>query len=149
MRKELQSKLGVSVIWHILLGAMFSLVIGLACLIAASFVISNGWLSEQLIPQITVIACVVGTFIGGSLVAIKYRTKQMALGAAVGVCLFFFLMSVGFLCYGEVDVENRGVLILLGCLCGGALSGVKQKLPKSKQKKSARRKASKRKHCAE
>ena len=79
MRKELQSKLGVMVIWHILLGALISLAMGLACLIAASFIISNGWLSEQLITQITVISCVIGTFIGGSFVTIKYRTKQIAL----------------------------------------------------------------------
>lgn len=143
MRKEEeQGTRALRAMGHVLLGGAIALVACVVFLIFASIGVSGGWLKEGLMGQITVASCVVGALIGGLTAVGRHRAKGLMVGVAVGACLFLLLLTVGYLCYESVGIENGGVAILVGCLCGGALAGLLGGSRSPKGKKSPKRKRS-------
>ena len=53
----------------------------------------------------------------------------------VGAVLFLVLLSVGWLLFETASLANGGLLILLACLCGGAMAGILGARPKKKRKR--------------
>ena len=117
-----------------LLGGAVSLAVTLLLLLACSAVISAGALSEHLGLHITIAACVVGGFCGGSLTRRRWGHHALPAGLAAGAVFFLLLLCVSLLCFRSTDLGGAGVGVLAGCLCGGALSG----LPSGRKKKKTR-----------
>lgn len=125
MRKEEDQGMRVlHAMGHILMGALIALAACVVFLLFASLGVSGGWLKEGLMGQLTVASCVVGALIGGLTAVGRHRSRGLVVGIAVGVCLFLMLLTVGYLWYGSVGLEQGGAAILIGCLCGGALAGL-------------------------
>lgn len=125
MRKEEdQGTRALRVMGHILIGGTIALGACVIFLVFASLGVSGGWLKEGMMFRLTVASCVVGSLIGGLVAVGRHRSKGLVVGVSVGGCLFLMLLTIGYLCYEEMSVENGGVAILIGCLCGGALAGL-------------------------
>lgn len=122
-KSEDQETRALWVMLHMLIGAVIALLSCVFLLLLESLAISGGILQEGLMPELTVAACVAGSFIGGITAVIPHRSYGILLGVGVGVCHFLLLTTIGFLCFEGMSVE-RGGAILAGCLCGGALSGL-------------------------
>lgn len=141
MRKEEEHGTRVlRIIGHVLLGAVIALAACVVCLVFASIGVSSGWLKEGLMSQLTVAACVLGSLIGGLTAVGRHRSKGLMVGAAVGASLFLMLLTIGYLCYDNISLGGGGAAILVGCLCGGALSGLLGGSRTPKGKRGAKRK---------
>lgn len=140
MRKEEEQGMrALHAMGHVLMGGLISLAACVVFLLFASLGVSGGWLKEGLMGQLTVASSVVGTLIGGLVAVGRHRTKGLVVGIAVGVCLFLMLLTIGYLCYGSVGMEQGGPALLTGCLCGGALAGLLGGSRGSKGKKGTRK----------
>ena len=125
MRKEEEQGMrALHAMGHILMGGLIALAACIVFLLFASLGVSAGWLKEGLMGQLTVASCVVGTLIGGLTAVGRHRSKGLLVGVAVGVCLFLMLLTIGYLWYGSVGLEQGGAAVLIACLCGGALAGL-------------------------
>lgn len=148
MRKgeEDQGTRALRVMGHILLGGVVALAACVIFLIFASLGVAGGWLKEGLMAQLTVASCVVGALIGGLVAVGRHGHRGLLVGVFVGGCLFLFLLTIGFLFFENMSVENGGSAILAGCLCGGALAGLlgggrpakKKSAKKGRKKRPAR-----------
>ena len=49
--------------------------------------------------------------------------------------LGLLLLSVGSLLFESASISNGGILILLSCLCGGAMAGILGGRPRKKRKR--------------
>ena len=108
----------------ILAGSGIALGVCMLVLLLTAFFITSGQISQQLIPHLTAAACVIGSFVGGSVSISRCGQRALPVGAAVGGVLFLLLMTVGVLLFPDMNVENGGGIIFGSCLSGGALAGL-------------------------
>lgn len=93
-------------------------------LLLASLGISYGFLKAGQGYQITLVACVFGSFFGGLFAISRCSGRRLFVGLAVGGVLFLVLLTCGVLLYENFSLENGGIGLLGGTLCGGAASGI-------------------------
>ncbi len=120
---------------QILLGALIALGVALAFLFACAIAISKGWLSQEHTGYLTVAACVLGTLIGGGVAVTRCRGRSLVVGLLTGAVLFLILLTAGLALYKTVALEEGGLPLGCGCLCGGALAGLLGARPKKKRRK--------------
>lgn len=105
------------------IGTAVSFGVCILFLMLASLGIWAGWIEEELMGQLTVASCVLGSFIGG-IASVKHGPGNTILtGLAVGVIMFLLLYLIGSAIYGVTEIDKDGAILILGCLCGGALAG--------------------------
>lgn len=119
----------------LLLGGAAAFGVSLLCLLLAAVGISGGWISETAMEALSIAACVLGAVVGGVLAAIQRKEHGVASGAMVGGILFLLIVTVGSLLFPGFSLSQGGIGRGIGCLCGGALSG----LPSFSRKKPAKR----------
>lgn len=117
---------------EVLLGAGVGLAVSMLTLLLAGMGIHGGWIPENWMDRAAIAACAVGASAGGYFMAFRRKGHTPAMGAAVGVVLFGFVLTVGFLTYPAMDLAQGGIGRGIGCLCGGILSGL---LPWKRSKK--------------
>lgn len=125
----------VRYVLDVLLGGAIALLASFVFLLVASLAISRGWLGEELMYQLTIVACVLGAFLGGAVAVGRSRARTLIVGLLVGTVLFLLMLTVGFLFYGSVTPEESGLGLLSGALCGGAAAGILGRRPKKKRRK--------------
>ena len=124
----------------IVLGGIVALAVSALFLLAASAAISGGLLGEELTYQLVVVSCVLGGFAGGLLAISRCGGAPLLAGLAAGGALFLLLLTIGTLCFEGVSVEEGGIGLLCGCLCGGAAAGLLRGAPTRSRSRKKRRK---------
>ena len=123
----------------VVLGGAAALLVCLVVLLAAAFAISRGALGEHLVYQATITGCVAGAFAGGLLAVRRCGARALIVGLCTGAVLFLLLLTVGVLFFDARSVEQEGIGLACGCLCGGAAAGLlgggRRKPAKKKRKK--------------
>ncbi len=109
---------------EVMIGGLMALGISLLLLFLAAAGISGGLVSADLREQLSVVACVLGGFLGGLFAVRRCPTRGLFVGAAVGAVLFLLQLTLGLLFYDTPSLENGGVGLLCGDLCGGAAAGI-------------------------
>ena len=122
----------------VLLGGLLALGVCLLFLLGASAAISGGLLDMDLTYQITIVGCVLGGFCGGVL-AVGRCGGGLAAGLLTGGVLFLLLLTLGALCFRDVNLEAGGIGLLCGSLCGGAAAGLVGGSSGGKRKKRRKR----------
>lgn len=108
----------------ILFGALCAFLTGLLFLFAAAAGVSAGLIAPGLRYQLTVVASVLGAFVGGVLAVRQCGSRGLFVGLAVGGGLFLLTLTVGVIFFDGVSFENGGLGLLCGALCGGAAAGI-------------------------
>ena len=108
----------------IVLGGAAALAVCLLFLLAASVLISRGLLADGLTYQLSIVGCVVGAFAGGMLAVRRCGRRTLIVGLCTGAVLFLLLLTVGVLFFETMSVEQGGIGLLCGGLCGGAAAGL-------------------------
>lgn len=108
----------------ILFGGLVALVLCIGFLLLAAFGISQGLLSSSIRYQLTVVACVLGSFCGGALATRRCGTRGLFVGLAVGGVLFLLQLTIGILFYETFSLDSGALGLLFGALCGGAAAGI-------------------------
>ncbi len=108
----------------VLLGGGAALLACALLLLAAALGISRGWLDGGLTYQITVVACVLGSFAGGVVAIRRCKARALLVGLAVGAVFFLLLLTVGVLFFETMTPEAGGIGLACGSLCGGAAAGI-------------------------
>lgn len=119
----------------VLLGGVAALAVCLIFLLICSVGISSGWLSENGMYQMTVIGCVIGGFFGGTAAARRWRERKLLAALCAGGVFFLLLLTAGCLLFEDMSVENGGLGLLCGALCGSAVAGLLGTRPKKKRRK--------------
>lgn len=120
----------------ILLGGLLSLAVCLVVLLLCSIGISNGWLGETSIDKLAIAACVMGCFAGGVLAVKRCGSRALLTGLAVGGTCFLLLLTGGLLFFADaVSIDQGGMGLMSGCLCGGAVAGILSARPKKKRRR--------------
>lgn len=124
----------------VLMGGIAACLVCGLFLLLASFGISSGFLKAGQGYQITLVACVFGSFCGGLFAIGHCPGRRLFVGIAVGGVLFLALLTCGVLLYENFSLENGGIGILGGTLCGGAAAGIlagggKRRIPSGKKKR--------------
>ena len=107
-----------------LLGGALGTCAALALLLGCSAAISAGLLSEKLRVQAVIAACVLGGFFGGGFTCRRWGRRTLLAGLSAGGVFFLVLLTVGLMVYGPPELGTQVLAVALGCLCGGALSGL-------------------------
>lgn len=118
----------------VLLGGILAFLCSIAFLFLISFLISEGKINTSLQYQLSVVATVLGSLIGGVVAVQRNRDKRFIVGFSVGIVLFLLQLTFGLLCYDSFTLENGGIGLLCGALCGGATAGI---LSGGRRKKSS------------
>lgn len=137
MRKK-EEEQGAKVLRYmscILLAGVEALLICFVILSLCSFLISSGLISSEHMIAYTIAVCAISSFLGGMFSVTRYRTKTLLVGLGTGIVLFLLLLTVGFLFYKSVSLENHGVGLFCASLFGGTFAG----LLGGKQKKKRRK----------
>lgn len=108
----------------VLLGGAVALLVCFLLLLLASVGISRGWLGENLMYQIAIVACVLSAFSGAVVAVRRCRARALIVGLVVGAVLFLLLLTVGVLFFDTMTPEAGGIGLLCGSLCGGAAAGI-------------------------
>lgn len=108
----------------VLLGAAAAFLACLVFLLLASVAISRGLLGAGLQDRLAIAGCVAGAFAGGTLATRLCERRGLLIGLMAGGVLFLFQLTLGVLLYGRISIENGGLGLLLGALCGGASAGL-------------------------
>ena len=126
MRKndEDQGKLLLQCGKLILLGGLTAFLMCTVLLFLVSVGISEGLISMSLQYRLTVVICVLSSFLGGVMVVRQCPGRGLLVGIAVGAVLFLIQLSVGLVLYDTFSLENGGIGLLCGGLCGGAAAGI-------------------------
>ncbi|MBP3521874.1 MAG: TIGR04086 family membrane protein [Oscillospiraceae bacterium] len=126
MRKneEDQGKLLLQCGKLILLGGLTAFLMCTVLLFLVSVGISEGLISMSLQYRLTVVICVLSSFLGGIMVVRQCPGRDLLVGIAVGAVLFLIQLSVGLVLYDTFSLENGGIGLLCGGLCGGAAAGI-------------------------
>lgn len=126
MRKneEDQGKLLLQCGKLILLGGLTAFLMCTVLLFLVSVGISEGLISMSLQYRLTVVICVLSSFLGGIMVVRQCPGRSLLVGIAVGAVLFLIQLSVGLVLYDTFSLENGGIGLLCGGLCGGAAAGI-------------------------
>lgn len=122
----------------VLLGGGVALLACFLFLLLASVGISNGWIGEQLMYQMTIVGCVIGGFSGGTAAIRHCRSRALIVGLLTGCVFFLILLTVGVLFFGPAAPEE-GLALLCGALCGGAAAGLLGGKRPARKKRKARR----------
>lgn len=144
MRKG-EEEQGIKVLQYgkaVLSGALCAFLAGFGFLLLAAAGISAGLIGPDLRYQLTVVACVLGSFVGGILAVRQCSGRGLFVGLAVGGGLFLLLLTVGAIFFQGVSFENGGLGLLCGALCGGAAAGILSgggRRPTRKRKGKSRR----------
>lgn len=118
------------------IGGGISVCAGVLLLFLAACAVSAGALGEELAPHVAVAACVVGGYIGGRVSSRGAGERSIVGGAATGAVFFLFLLVAGAaFCGGDGWETDGAAAILVGCLCGGALSGLGGRRGKRRKKR--------------
>lgn len=126
MRKneEDQGKLLLQCGKLILLGGLTAFLMCTVLLFLVSVGISEGLISMSLQYRLTVVICVLSSFLGGIMVVRQCPGRGLLVGIAVGAVLFLIQLSVGLVLYDTFSLDNGGIGLLCGGLCGGAAAGI-------------------------
>lgn len=126
MRKneEDQGKLLLQCGKLILLGGLTAFLMCTVLLFLVSVGISEGLISMSLQYRLTVVICVLSSFLGGIMVVRQCPGRGLLVGIAVGAVLFLIQLSIGLVLYDTFSLENGGIGLLCGGLCGGAAAGI-------------------------
>lgn len=138
MRKtgEEQGVRWIQVMTAVLLGGLLSLVVCLSVLLICSVGVSNGWLGETSMDKLAIVSCVIGGFSGGVLTVKRCGSRALLAGLAAGGAFFLLLLTGGLLFFSNsVSMDQGGLGLLSGCLCGGAASGILCAGPKKKRRR--------------
>lgn len=108
----------------VFLGGVTAFLFCVLFLFLVSIGISNSLLKAEQGPQVTVVACVLGSFLGGLLAVGQHKGRKLLIGLAVGGILFLLLLTCGILMYDSFSLENGGIELLGGTLCGGGAAGI-------------------------
>ena len=118
--------LWITVMGQMLLGGAAAVLAAVLALLICSLLISAG---------AVLAACVLGALIGGLLAVRRIGRSTLLVGAGVGAILFLLLLLAGTLLFEEASISNGGGMMLLSCLCGGAMAGILGSRPKKKRKR--------------
>ena len=108
----------------VLLGSLAGFGVGLIFLLLAATGVSRGLIAPGLRYQLTVVACVLGGFVGALTAIRQCPSRSLITGLAVGIGLFLLTLTAGVLLYENVSFENGGLGLLCGALCGGGAAGI-------------------------
>lgn len=108
----------------ILLGGALAFLTCLLFLLLASFGVSRGLIGAELRYQLTVVGCVLGGFVGGVFAVRRCSARGLFVGLAVGAVLFLLQLTLGLLIYKNISLEDGGIGLLCGALCGGGAAGI-------------------------
>ncbi len=120
-------------------GGAGALLVCLLVLLLASVGISRGAVGEHLLYQITVAGCVAGAFAGGMLAVHRCGTRGLIVGLCTGAVLFLLLLTIGVIFFEARSIEQGGIGLACGCLCGGAAAGLLGRGKKKSAKKKRRK----------
>ncbi len=118
-----------------LLGGVIAAAVSLLVLFVCALLISRGTLSRDHTGVMSVCACVLGSLTGGIATVSRCKGRSLVLGLLTGLVLFLILLTVGLVLYKTVAIEEGGLPLGCGCLCGGALAGLFGARPKKKRRK--------------
>lgn len=127
--------LWITVMCELLKGGLAAVLAALLTLLVCSLLVSSGAISERAMDRAVLAACVLGALAGGLLAVRRVGRSTLLVGAGVGAILFLLLLSVGSLLFESASISNGGILILLSCLCGGAMAGILGGRPRKKRKR--------------
>lgn len=133
-KTEYEAKNIIKLMGNILLGGVLSLTICCALIFCAAAAISVGWLKEESITQLIVICCAIGTACGTFWAIRRCRSRVLLVGLLVSAVFLLLLLSIGVLCFRGVDLEQRGMAVLCGSICGGAAMGLLCSRPRKKKR---------------
>lgn len=120
---------------QVLIGAVVAALVSLLFLFVCAILISGGHLSQNHTGVLSVCACVLGGLVGGITAVSRCKGRSLIVGLLTGLGLFLILLTVGLLLYKSVAIEEGGLPLGCGCLCGGALAGLFGARPKKKRRK--------------
>ncbi len=120
---------------QVLIGAVIAAVVSLLILFVCATLISRGTLSRDHTGVMSVCACVAGSLVGGLTAVTRCKSRSLIVGLLTGLVLFLLLLTVGLAVYHSVAIEEGGLPLGCGCLCGGALAGLFGARPKKKRRK--------------
>ncbi len=137
MRKtdEEQGAWALRCMTQVLIGAGIGALVGLLFLFVCAVLISGGHLSQDHTGALSVCACVLGSLTGGTVAVSRCKGRSLIVGLLTGAVLFLILLTAGLLLYRAAAIEERGLPLVCGCLCGGALAGLFGARPKKKRRK--------------
>lgn len=124
----------------ILLGGVTAFLLSTVLLFLVSVGISEGIIGMGLQYRLTVVVCVISSFLGAALVVKQCLGRRLLMGIAVGAVLFLLQLSIGLLLYDTFSLENGGIGLLCGGLCGGAAAGILSGGGKGRPRKKVQRK---------
>lgn len=141
MRKaEVQGANAVQMTVTMVLGGLLALGVELIILLLGAVAVSRGILREDISPQLTAAACVVGCLIGGVLTCAQWGSRRLLAGLATGGVCYLLMLAVGLLMNNGPELGPQALIELAGCLCGGALAGVFSGKGKKKKHSTVRKK---------
>ena len=108
----------------ILLGGTGAFGLCVLLLLLTAIGISQGLLDAALRDQITVVVCVISSLFGGLFAVRQSPSRGLLIGLAVGAVLFLLQLTLGVLIYDTFSLENGGIGLMCGALCGGAAAGI-------------------------
>lgn len=120
---------------QVLIGAAIAGAVSLLFLFVCALFISGGYLSQEHTGVLSVCACVLGSLVGGVTAVSRCKGRSLIVGLLTGAVLFLILLTVGLLVYKSVAIEEGGLPLGCGCLCGGAMAGLLGARPKKKRRK--------------
>ena len=107
----------------LLTGTAFSVVTALLLLGGCSILIGSGVIPESVGDACVLLACAVGTLVGGRVTVSGTGHGTLLLGLATGALTVVLLGTTGFLLYDRFE-SGRCAAVSGACLCGGGLAGV-------------------------
>lgn len=122
--EEEQSAKLIRYVLGVLLGGAVALLACFLFLLMASIGISRGWISQDLMYQVTVVGCVLGGFIGGVTAVQRCGSRALVVGLLTGAVFFLLLLTVEIVFYKSAAPQEGGIGLLCGALCGGAAAGL-------------------------
>ena len=125
----------LAVMGELLKGAGIAAAAALLLLFGCALLASGGMLSEGALDRAVPAVCVLGSFLGALPAVRRIGKSPLPVGAGVGAILFLLLLSAGSLLFDSASVFNGGGMLLLSCLCGGAMAGILGSRPKKKRKR--------------
>lgn len=134
-KPEENGGLWITVMGQVLLGGGAAVLAAVLALLVCSLLISAGAVPERFMERAVLAACVLGALTGGLLAARRIGRSSLLVGTGVGAILFLLLLLAGMLLFEDISVSNGGGMMLLSCLCGGALASILGSRPKKKRKR--------------
>lgn len=137
MRKtdEEQGAWALRCMTQVLIGAAVAALVSLLFLFVCALLISGGHLTQARTGILSVCACALGSLVGGVTAVSRCKGRSLVVGLLTGTVLFLILLTVGLALYQSVAIEEGGLPLGCGCLCGGALAGLWGARPKKKRRK--------------